>query len=333
MKHKLARYLPNLSSKDASPDQQALSRFVIDRLTDCAVLVLSPNRAIVKRDGRACSAVFAPATIARIRSKDDLASDLLHAPQRRELRAVYQPILRLRDLTVVGFEALVRWQHSSRGLLAPVDFIPLAEQSDLVIAIDRWMLIEACRQLVVWQSLGAWGSDLQMSVNVSSRQFSRTDFLDELRCILDQSGLAGPRLRLEITESAALARSSGTQGLIAAIRALGVKVDLDDFGTGYSCLALLQHVSVDALKIESSFVRNLGARHGSRLVANVIALAHDLDMVAVAEGVETAEQLDALVTLGCDLGQGDLFAPPRDPDTAMFLFAPPRDPDTAMVLF
>jgi EAL domain-containing protein (putative c-di-GMP-specific phosphodiesterase class I) len=333
MKHKLARHLPTLSSKDAIPDQRALSRFVIDRLTDCVVLVPSPSRAIVKRDGRACSAVFAPATVARMRSKDDLGADLLHAPERRELRAVYQPILRLRDLTVVGFEALVRWQHPSRGLLAPVDFIPLAEQSDLVVAIDRWMLIEACRQLVLWLSLGTWGSEPQMSVNVSSREFSRTDFLDELRCILDQSGLAGTRLRLEITESAALARSSRTQALIAAIRALGVKVDLDDFGTGYSCLALLQHVSVDALKIESSFVSNVGVRHGSRLVANVIALAHDLDMVAVAEGVETAEQLDALATLGCDLGQGDLFAPPLDPDTAMVLFAPPLDPDKAMVLF
>jgi EAL domain-containing protein (putative c-di-GMP-specific phosphodiesterase class I) len=222
------------------------------------------------------------------------------------------PRRRLHD--VAEFERdLIRWQHPSRGLLAPVDFIPLAEQSDLVVAIDRWMLIEACRQLVLWLSLGTWSSEPQMSVNVSSREFSRTDFLDELRCILDQSGLAGTRLRLEITETAALARSSRTQALIAAIRALGVKVDLDDFGTGYSCLALLQHVSVDALKIESSFVRNVGVRHGSRLVANVIALAHDLDMVAVAEGVETAEQLDALVTLGCDLGQGDLFAPPLDP--------------------
>jgi EAL domain-containing protein (putative c-di-GMP-specific phosphodiesterase class I) len=318
MKPKFARHLPTLSSKDAFSDQRALSRFVIDRPTDGAVVVLSPSRAIVKRKGRAYSAVFAPATVSRIRSKDDLAADLLHASQRRELRAVYQPILRLRDLTVVGFEALVRWQHPSRGLLAPVDFIPLAEQSDLVAAIDRWMLVEACRQLVLWLALGTSGSDAQMSVNVSSRAFLRTDFLDELRSILDQSGLAGTRLRLEITESSALARSSRTQALVAAIRALGVKVDLDDFGTGYSCLALLQHVSVDALKIESSFVSNVGVRHGSRLVANVIALAHDLNIVAVAEGVETEEQLDALIALGCDLGQGVLFAPPLDPESACF---------------
>jgi EAL domain-containing protein (putative c-di-GMP-specific phosphodiesterase class I) len=148
-----------------------------------------------------------------------------------------------------------------------------------------------------------------MSVNLSSKEFLGDDFLGDLRVILESSGLSARHLRLEITESAMMERSERANTLLAAIRTLGVAIDVDDFGTGYSSLAILQYMSVDALKISSSFVANMFSKNGAKLVATVIRLAHDLGLVAIAEGIQTAEQVAGLVALDCDLGQGFLFAP------------------------
>jgi diguanylate cyclase (GGDEF)-like protein/PAS domain S-box-containing protein len=268
-----------------------------------------------KTAGRARAVLFDASMAAGGGTTFDFAAELNHAIAHDELRIAYQPILRLSDSTIVGFEALVRWEHPRRGLLAPVQFIPKAEESDLIISIDRWMIRGAAQQLAAWQAAGI-GPHLQVSVNVSSREFSRDEFLGELRTILDATGLAPAKLRLEITESAIMERSEQADALLAAIRALGVELDVDDFGTGYSSLGALQHICVDALKIDSSFVARMASQNGSKLVATVIRLAHDLGLVAIAEGIETADQRERIMTLGCEFGQGFLFAAPLDAEAA-----------------
>jgi diguanylate cyclase (GGDEF)-like protein/PAS domain S-box-containing protein len=246
----------------------------------------------------------------------DLAADLRHAVERNELRIFYQPMMRLCDMSIAGFEALVRWQHPLRGLLQPAHFIPKAEESDLIVLIDRWMLDKACCQLADWQAQGIVSPRLKMSVNASSKNFSRMDFLGDLRASIESSGIAPTTLRLEITESVLMERSKRVDALVAAIRALGVEIDVDDFGTGYSSLGALHDMFVDALKIDSSFVARMDSRNGPELLKMVIALAHSLGMVAIAEGIETPEQFHQLVALGCDFGQGFLFAVPLDAEGA-----------------
>jgi len=264
-----------------------------------------------KTAGRARSVVFDASMATDGSVSFDFAAEVQQAIECRELRIAYQPILRLLDMTIVGFEALVRWQQPRRGLLQPAQFIPKAEESDLVVAIDHWMIREACRQLADWHAQGI-GPRLQMSVNISSKEFSRADFLGDLRQILGSAGVAPRQLRLEITESAIMERSEQVSSLLAAIRALGVELDVDDFGTGYSSLGALQHTAVDALKIDSSFVARMASPNGAKLVDTVMILAHKFDIVVIAEGIETAEQLARLTTLGCEFGQGFLFAPPLD---------------------
>jgi EAL domain-containing protein (putative c-di-GMP-specific phosphodiesterase class I) len=232
-----------------------------------------------------------------------------------ELRIAYQPIIRLSDSTLVGFESLVRWEHPRRGLLLPGTFIPRAEQSDLIVAIDRWMLLAGCRQLAKWQSEGG-DPGLQISINVSGREFSREDFLGDLREILESTGLAPECLRLEMTESVIMERSKTTHTLIGAIRELGVSLDVDDFGTGFSSLTALQHFSVDALKIDSSFVANMGSDNGAKLIETILVLAHKFGLATIAEGIETAEQAHHLMSIGCEFGQGYFFAPALDADGA-----------------
>jgi diguanylate cyclase (GGDEF)-like protein/PAS domain S-box-containing protein len=269
-----------------------------------------------KTEGRARSVLFDAAMANGESGNFDLAADLRHAIENDQLRIAYQPVMRLADASIVGFEALVRWQHPRRGLLEPVHFIPKAEDSDLIVLIDRWMLDKACRQLAEWQARGIVGPRLRMSVNVSSKNVSRADFLDNLRESLGSGGLAPTSLRLEITETAIMERSERVNALIAAIRALGVDVDVDDFGTGYSSLGALHDMLVDALKIDSSFVARMNSHNGAELVKTIITLAHNLGMVAIAEGIETPEQLHRLTALGCDFGQGFLFAVPLDAESA-----------------
>ncbi len=270
---------------------------------------------VAKTEGRARAAVFESFMTPGARLKSDLAASLRQAIERDELRVAYQPIMRLRDTTLVGFEALVRWQHPERGLLNPARFIPVAEESDLILAIDQWMLRKASRQLAHWQAHGI-GPGLQMSINVSRKEFARGDFLADLRQILESTGLAPTCLRLEITESAIMERSERAGAILSAIRELGVAIDVDDFGTGYSSLETLQHMSVDALKIDSTFIGSMKSRNGTGLVETVIFLARKLGLATVSEGIETVEQLRALDGLACEFGQGHLFAPPLDAEGA-----------------
>jgi diguanylate cyclase (GGDEF)-like protein/PAS domain S-box-containing protein len=264
---------------------------------------------VAKSQGRARAVVFDESIGKAVRDNACLTADLRHAIARNELRIAYQPVLRLRDRAMIGFEALVRWKHPRRGLLLPNAFIPQAEDSNLVVAVDHWVLDQACAQLANWRTRGLAGSALQMSVNVSSKEFSRTDFAAQVRETIGAHGLKAADLRLEITETTMLERSARAYGVLAAIRALGVNVDVDDFGTGYASLSALNHVVVDGLKIDWSFVTSENARHGWEIVDSVISLAHKLGLVAIAEGIETTEQLNRLIAFGCDLGQGQLFAP------------------------
>ena len=259
---------------------------------------------VAKSQGRARSVTFDESISETKRKSVDL-----NAIERDELRLAYQPVFRLTDAAVVGLEALVRWKHPKLGLLPPSAFIPQAEDSNLIIAVDRWVLANACGQLRMWQLCGIAGPALQMSINVSSKEFSRDDFVAELRGVLDASDLHPTSIRLEITEGAMLERSKRASAALAAVRELGVSVDVDDFGTGYASLSALSNIIVDGLKVDWSFVTNANQNHGWDIVESVISLARKLGVVAIAEGIEHVEQLDRLISLGCHLGQGFYFSP------------------------
>jgi diguanylate cyclase (GGDEF)-like protein len=264
---------------------------------------------VAKSQGGARAVIFDDSIGRVVRENIDVTADLRHAIERNELRIAYQPVLRLRDRVVVGFEALVRWKHPGRGLLLPDAFIGQAEDSNLIVAVDRWMLAQACAQLANWQVRGLAGPGFQISVNVSSKEFSRVDFVAEVRDVINAHALSATSLRLEITEGTMVERSTQAYAVLAAVRELGVNVDVDDFGTGYATLSALNQLVVDGLKIDWSFVTNANAPHGWDIVDSVITLAHKLGLVAIAEGIETDEQLRRLIALGCDFGQGHLFAP------------------------
>jgi diguanylate cyclase (GGDEF)-like protein len=272
-----------------------------------------------KAGGRGRSMVFMSPLTPR-GSAFDLEADLRHAISRNELRVAYQPVVRLADSSIAGFEALVRWQHPRRGLLQPLDFILKAEETDLIVAIDRWVLNEACATLMDWRS--EFGRpDLAVSVNFSSKEFSDPDLVDDLRTVLAKTCLPPSFLHIEITESAIMERSDRTTALLAAIRGLGVELQVDDFGVGYSSLAALGRMPVNALKIDRSFVATIDSRNGALLVHTITQLAHNLGLAAIAEGIETIEQLEGLVAIACDYGQGFLFSPPLDASEAAELLA------------
>ena len=230
---------------------------------------------------------------------------LHHALERSELRIHYQPKVSLVDGQVVALEALVRWQHPERGLVAPAEFIALAEETGLIVPIGRWVLDEACAQLARWRE----HRPLAMAVNLSARQLAEPHLADEVADALALHGIQPYDLMLELTESLVVGDDAETRGAIAALRALGVRLAIDDFGTGYASLAALKHFPADVVKIDQSFVAGVGGGCvDAKIVAAVIALAHDLGLVAVAEGVETPDQADVLRAMGCDLAQGHLFS-------------------------
>jgi diguanylate cyclase (GGDEF)-like protein/PAS domain S-box-containing protein len=266
---------------------------------------------VAKAGGRARSMMFSGLVAPVGQIGPDLQGDLRHAVERDELRVVYQPIVRLADSTISRFEALVRWEHPRRGLLQPADFILRAEASNLVIAVDRWVLSTACSALAGWRSRLADPS-LSMSVNLSSKQFTRLDLVQHLRETLSAAKLSPPRVQLEITESAIMEKSMRAETMLAAVSDAGFELHVDDFGVGYSSLAVLRDLPVKALKIDRSFVTKMDTRNGVELVRTIIQLAHNLGLLAIAEGIETADQLEILVSMNCDYGQGFFLAEPCD---------------------
>jgi diguanylate cyclase (GGDEF)-like protein/PAS domain S-box-containing protein len=241
----------------------------------------------------------------------ELESDLRRALERDELVLHYQPTVELTDGRISGFEALLRWQHPTRGSIPPLDFIPLAEATGLIESIGRWVLTEACRQAVAWSAQGA--PPMKMAVNVSARQFEHTDLPAVVAEILAATGMPAGQLCLEMTESILMTDTEETLTQLQALKALGVTLAIDDFGTGYSSLAYLRRFPVDILKIDRSFVERLGAGPDgtdTALATTIVQLAHSLGMTTVAEGIEELQQWTELRAMGCDNAQGYYFSRP-----------------------
>jgi diguanylate cyclase (GGDEF)-like protein/PAS domain S-box-containing protein len=247
-------------------------------------------------------------------SRSGLAVELAGALERSELFVLYQPLFRLDDGSLSGAEALVRWRHPQRGVVPPADFIPLAEERGMIGQVDSFVLNEACRQLAAWEAAGEVSPEFVISVNVSGRQLRDRDLVDRVAAALERHGIAPARLCLEITETALIGELGDANRVLESLSQLGVRLALDDFGTGYSTLMHLQQLRADILKIDRSFIARLGKGSRDReIIAAVTAMAHALGMTVVGEGIETDNQLDNLVAMACDEGQGYVFAPPLEP--------------------
>jgi diguanylate cyclase (GGDEF)-like protein len=264
-----------------------------------------------KERGRARYEVFDQAMRARILGRIRNENELRQAIDRDELELFYQPIVSLKDGGIASVEALVRWRHPERGLLSPIDFVPLAEDSGLILALGEWVLRAACRQFARWYDADADCLPFGGSVNVSPRQFADSQFPVTVANALRDAALDPSRLALEITESALMEESATSGTMLEQLKAQGTRLVLDDFGTGYSSLSYLQRLPVDVLKLDRSFIAPLGDQtEGAQIVAGVVQMAKALKLAVVAEGVETMDQLTALQRLGCDLAQGYFFAKP-----------------------
>jgi diguanylate cyclase (GGDEF)-like protein/PAS domain S-box-containing protein len=265
-----------------------------------------------KEAGRARTEAFYPGMSAQALERLDLEQDLRHAVERGELRVHYQPKVDLASGRVAGLEALARWQHPERGLIMPGAFISLAEETGLIVPIGRWVLAEACRQLVAWQLAHPALPAPRLAVNLSARQFQHPDLLADVAAVIAQSGIAPRQLMLEVTESVAMQQAEAGVAILEALRALGVGLAIDDFGTGHSSLAYLQRLPVQTLKIDRSFFA--GGDRNCAIVRAVTDLAHGLGLDVTAEGLETAEQVAWAREIGCDRGQGFYFSLPRPAD-------------------
>ena len=276
-----------------------------------------------KSRGRNRWALYGPELRQEAAERTELASLLMGAAARGEMRLDFQPIVDLDADRVVSVEALVRWQPPHRPLLMPGEFIELAEETGAVVGIGRWVLREACRQVREWQ-LRLELPELEACVNLSARQFEQPDFIDTVRRALDESGLPPGSLTLEITESVLMSHTADSVSRLDELRALGVRIAIDDFGTGYSSLSYLERFPVDVLKIDRSFVSGLGSSADRSVLARaIVELGKALGLDVVAEGIERADQAARLRQLGCRLGQGYLFARPRAPHAMETFLAKP----------
>ncbi len=269
-----------------------------------------------KADGRSQTCVFREDNRAFAVAQLRTGNDLHRALERNEFEVHYQPIMELREDRLVGFEALLRWQHPTRGLLGPDQFIALAEDTGLIVSIGAWVLETACAQTVRWQAEATGGTEpLFINVNLSPRQLADPTLPGTIADILARTGIPGSSICLEITENTLMHHTDSVVDAMQAVRGQGIHFSIDDFGTGYSSLAYLRRFPVESLKIDRSFVDGLGNEAGdTSIVQAVVNLAHTLGLAAVAEGVETAQQLQVLRTLGCDLAQGYLLGKPVLPD-------------------
>jgi diguanylate cyclase (GGDEF)-like protein len=278
-----------------------------------------------KNRGEARYAVHDGSTNAPALDRLDLEMDLRGAMSRREFTLHYQPVIDLDTNRIVGLEALIRWKHPSRGLLLPADFIPLTEETGLIVPIGQWVIGEACRQLRDWERQAPLATSLAVAVNLSVKQVHQATVLSEVADILRASGVSPDRLVLEITESALMDDERSTLDRLTALRGVGVRLALDDFGTGYSALNRLKRVPADVLKIDQSFVSGIGERpEDTEIVRAVINVAKSLGLRVVAEGIETEQQAKRLRAMGCDYGQGYFFSRPLPPEHVPALLGNPR---------
>jgi EAL domain-containing protein (putative c-di-GMP-specific phosphodiesterase class I) len=257
--------------------------------------------------------IFHPEMQTEISRRTELEFALRSALEGDQFRLVYQPIYNLDDLTLVGVEALLRWENPTEGLMQPDDFIPILEQTGQIREVGHWVLVEACRQMAIWH---ARGDTLDVSVNVSGRQLDSDDIVSHISDALSLSGLDPTSLIIEVTETALMRNAKATAVRLAAIKSLGVKIAVDDFGTGYSSLAYLQQFPVDCLKIDRMFTNAItNSPESKALIGTLVQLGRDLGLRTLAEGVETADEMDRLRDENVDEAQGFLLARPLDAET------------------
>src|SRR5436190_1428107 len=241
----------------------------------------------------------------------EMQNDLRQAIERNELFVEYQPIVSLDTFQIAGFEALARWKHKVHGMISPGQFIPVAEETGLILPIGQWILSEACRQGQQWRRLFPHAEPLYMSVNVSGRQFAQPDLIRQVKQVLAETGTDPKNLKLEITESVVVENVEAASELLKQLREIGVGLSIDDFGTGYSSLSSLHRFPISTLKIDASFVSRMNGNNGNtEIVRTIMSLAGNLGMDVTAEGVETLEQVTTLRSYRCQRGQGFFFSRP-----------------------
>lgn len=273
-----------------------------------------------KRGGKSQSIVFQPQFRQSSLSPIDLDTDLRRALDRDEMELHYQPIISMRDRTISGFEALLRWSHRSRGVISPNEFIPLAEETGLIYDLGQWVLGKACKQIAAWNKSKKKEDQLEISINLSSRQFSDPNLVEGIVENIEKSGFDAEFLKIEITESALMQNAQRSVSMLNQLKDLNIKVCVDDFGTGYSSLSYLHTFPIDTLKIDRSFVHDMSRNfRNMEIIRTIIMLAHNLKLDVIAEGVETGEQDAQLSALGCQFAQGFYFSRPINSSDAALL--------------
>ncbi len=286
---------------------------------------------MAKNKGKARSEVFDAAMRNQAVARQQMETELRRAIQRQEFCLHYQPILSLETDRISGFEALLRWQHPQRGLLSPDAFIPVAEETGLIVPIGWWVLREACSQMSLWQDRFPGDPPLFICVNLSCKQFLQADMVAGIEKVMNETGLDPRQLKLEITESTIMENHETAAAMLTRLREIGVQVSIDDFGTGHSSLSYLRRFPIDTVKIDRSFVSEIIENNSSNFVQAIVTLAHNLNLDVVAEGVETEAQRHRLKALSCEFGQGFYFSKPVDSAAAERLLAAEPLRETARV--
>jgi EAL domain-containing protein (putative c-di-GMP-specific phosphodiesterase class I) len=267
--------------------------------------------------GKARCEVFDTAMHADAVKRLKLETELRKAIDCGEFRVHYQPVVRLSDKMIAGFEALVRWQKPDIGLVPPAEFISVAEESGLILPMNRWLRIEACKKMRSWQAQFPSDPPLTLSLNVTAREFAHPGLISDISSALEETGLEPSTLHLEIVETVAMGDKGKPEGVLQKAKALGLHLSIDDFGTGYSSLSRLRQFSVNTLKIDRTFVSSMDTDADNRaIVRTIIALAHSLGLRVVAEGTETLQEVNELLKLDCEYAQGYFFSRPVDEATA-----------------
>lgn len=274
--------------------------------------------------GRDRNEVFDEAMHTSAKNLLEIENDLRNALENSELYLNYQPIVKLKTGELEGFEALIRWNHPTRGLVSPVEFISVAEETGLIVPIGAWVLREACRQLQDWKDKNNIGEDVWMSVNVASKQFISSQFTSMVKKSLAETGLSPECLKLEITETAMVENIEYAIKVMDELKTLGIKMSIDDFGTGYSSLSYLHQLPISSLKIDRSFVMRIDEGN-TEIVETIVRLAQSLNLEIIAEGVETNEQINFLKQMACNFGQGYFYAKPLSPEKIVEIFSDSSD--------
>jgi EAL domain-containing protein (putative c-di-GMP-specific phosphodiesterase class I)/DNA-binding response OmpR family regulator len=309
------------SNRSLSVPPSHLSRFILSLLRDSVSHAGALSELLQKRNDlhqRICR----PDVFEGVRSKTEeelqFERDLYDALDRNEFSLQYQPIVSFVDDRIIGFEALLRWNHPTRGVVMPADFIPVAERNPVIIPLGFWIIEEAVRQLAAWQRLGAANRSLHVGINLSANQFIHPDLGPSILRILKKHRIVPETIVFEITESAFMTNMQSANLQLLSLKSNKHQILLDDFGTGYSSLSYLQHFPVDTLKIDRSFVRWMHMDDQSEhIVKTIVGLAHNLGLKVIAEGVEEDAHRLMLRSMECDFGQGYLFSPPLDADAAL----------------